>query len=220
VTGSPPADARIRVLVADDHPVFRDGIAGVLRAHPELELVGSAGDGTAALGEIRRLEPDVALVDLRLPDRNGIEIAEALERDGAPTRVIIVSAFEDGPTVYRAIAAGARAYLLKVVPGDEICETIVAVARGETVIPRSLQSGLAQQLRAQRATGGEERALTTRELDVLELAADGLSTREIADRLFLSSTTVKTHLEHIYEKLGVSSRAAAVALALRRGDLV
>jgi two-component system nitrate/nitrite response regulator NarL len=205
------------VLIADDHPLYRDGIAKVLR-HAGFDLVAEAQDGEEALEEIRRTRPDIALLDLMLPGRDGIQVLEALEREGVPTKVMIVSAYEDSAMVYRAIAAGARAYLLKLVEGDALCDAVRAVERSETVIPPRLQGALADEMRNRRERPDEPR-LTPRELEILRLAADGRSTREIADELFLAVTTVKTHLQHIYEKLDVPDRAAAVAKAMRRGWL-
>ncbi len=212
-----PADRRLRVLIADDHPLYRDGIAKVLQ-QGGLELVGSAEDGDEALAEIRRTQPDVAILDLMLPERDAIEVLEALEQEGLSTKVVIVSAYEDRGMVYRAIAAGARAYLLKLVEGETLCDAIVAVDRGETVIPPRLQGLLADELRS-RHEQSEEPRLTERELEILRLAADGRSTKEIADELFLAVTTVKTHLQHIYEKLEVPDRVAAVATVMRKGWL-
>jgi two-component system, NarL family, nitrate/nitrite response regulator NarL len=208
--------SQVRILIADDHPVYRDGVANLIALRPEFELVAQLDDGRKALDEIRRLKPDVAVVDLRLPGLDGITVVEALEREGLPTKVVILSAFEDSATVYRAIASGARAYLHKVVSGDALCGTIMAVARGETVIPAALQGGLASEIRARRERA-DDPLLTSRELEILRLAADGLTAPEIAERLVVSVTTVKTHLQHVYSKLEVSDRTAAVAQALRRG---
>jgi two-component system nitrate/nitrite response regulator NarL len=215
---NPNGRSRVQVLVADDHPVYREGIVRVFAQRPEFELVAAVGDGAEALDHIRRLQPDVAIIDLRLPDMDGIAVVDALAREGLPTRVVIVSAYEDSATVYRAIASGAMAYLQKACSGDTLAETVLAVARGETVIPPALQSGLASEIRSRR-----DRAvlptLTQREVEVLRLTAEGLSAPEIAAQLFVGVTTVKTHLQHVYEKLEVSDRAAAVAQAIRRGLL-
>jgi two-component system nitrate/nitrite response regulator NarL len=208
---------RVRVLIADDHPMFHRGVAQALSEYPEFELVSQVERADEALNEIRRLKPDVALVDLRLPDLDGIAIVEQLEREGLPTRVAIVSAYDDSATVYRAIAAGARAYLSKVCSEDVLRATIMAISRGETVIPAALHSGLAREIRARRES--DDAVLSARELEVLRLTADGLSAPEIAELLVLGVTTVKTHLQHIYAKLEVSDRAAAVAQAMRRGLL-
>jgi two-component system nitrate/nitrite response regulator NarL len=208
----------LRILIADDHPVYRDGVTRVLGQRPEFEVVAEVEDGRAAVDEIRRLQPDVAVLDLRLPGLDGVSAAAALEREGSPTKVVILSAFEDSATVYRAIASGARAYLQKVVSGETLCRTIIAVARGETVIPPALQGGLASEIRARRERA-DDPLLTKRELEILRLAAEGLSAPEIASRLVVSVTTVKTHLQHVYAKLEVSDRTAAVAQAIRRGLL-
>src|SRR4051812_22436632 len=140
-----PGTDRWRILIADDHPMYQEGVAKVLASYPELEVVAQVDLARTALEEIRRLRPHVALIDLQLPDRDGIQLVEQLEREELPTRVVIVSALEDSAMVYRAIAAGARAYLSKVSNADLLHSTIVAVARGETVIPGSLQSGLARE---------------------------------------------------------------------------
>lgn len=210
--------AAVRVLVADDHPLYRRGIADVIGRRSDLELVGEAETAQQALDEIRALQPGVAIVDLQLPDFTGIVVAEALARESSRTRVVIVSAFEDGATIYRAFAHGARAYISKVCSSQMLCDTIVAVARGESVIPPSIQSALTREIRARRDRD-DGPLLTTRELEVLRLCAEGLSAPEIARRLFLSVPTVKTHLQHLYAKLEVSDRAAAVAQGLRRGLL-
>jgi two-component system nitrate/nitrite response regulator NarL len=212
------SSARIRVLIVDDHPVYREGVIRVLERRPEIEVVGQVEAGREALAEIRRLGPDVALVDLRLPDIDGITVADVAGREAPLTKIIIVSAFQDSATVYRALASGARAYLPKVCSGDALCRTILAVARGETVIPPAVQAGVASEIRARRDRA-DKPLLTARELEVLRLAADGLSAPEIAERLMLSVTTVKTHLQNTYGKLEVTDRAAAVAQALRRGLL-
>ena len=212
------ATQRTSVLIADDHPLYHEGVAGALGASPSLEFVARVESGREAVEEIRRLQPDVALVDLRLPDLDGIGVVEVLRREGVPTRVVIISAYEDSATVYRAIAAGAYAYLSKASSAPALLQTIEAVARGETVIPSSMQAGLAEQIRA-RELAADEPALTARELEVLRLTADGLSAPEIAKELVLGVTTIKTHLHNIYGKLGVSDRAAAVATAMRRGLL-
>ena len=208
----------VRAVIADDHPVYREGLVRVFERRPEFQVVGEATAGREALDEIRRLRPDVALVDLRLPDIDGIAVTEAVEREGLGTKIIIVTAYEDSATVYRALASGVRAYLPKVCSPEALCHTVTAVARGETVIPPALQTGLAGEIRARRPQA-DEPLLTIRELEVLRLTAEGLSAPEIAERLIVGVTTVKSHLQHAYGKLGVSDRAAAVAQALRRGLL-
>jgi two-component system nitrate/nitrite response regulator NarL len=212
------AAAVVRVLIADDHPVYRAGVAAFIERRADMELVCQVGNGEQALAEISRTSPDVALIDLRLPGIDGIEVIDILGRELAPTKGIIVSAYQDGATVYRAIAAGARAYLPKIASGDVLCSTIRAVADGRTVIPTDLQTGFAEVLRSRRNVQGDP-VLTRRELEILQLTSEGGSIKDIASELFVGVTTVKTHLQHIYEKLGVTDRAAAVAKALRTGLL-
>jgi two-component system nitrate/nitrite response regulator NarL len=207
--------ARIVVFVAEDHPVYRDGVVEAISARPDLELAGSCGDGRAALEQIRTLGPDVALLDLKMPELTGIEVITALERDGIDTRVVLLSAYTDGALVYEAVAAGAAGYLTKDSGRQAICDALIAVARGETVFSPQLQSSLADQVRLRRTADAGPK-LTPREREILVLTAEGRSAREIGEQLFLSPTTVKTHLGNLYEKLGVSDRAAAVAEAMRR----
>ena len=207
----------VRVLVADDHPMYRAGTVRAIAAWSELEVVAEAGDGVAALELIRSTTPDVALVDLRLPGLDGFGIAAAVERDGLATRVLILSAFGDEELVYRAIEAGAVGYLTKDAGADELARAILHASRGGTVLGPELASAVASQIRERART--DIPVLTDREQEVLALLCEGLSAPQIAERLFLGTATVKTHLAHLYGKLGVSDRAAAVAVALRRGML-
>ncbi len=217
-TGPGTAARSVRVVIADDHPLYRQGAAGLIASCPELDLVGEAGSGQEAVNAIRALTPDVAVVDLGLPDFDGIAVLGMLEREGSPTRVVIVSASEDGATIHRAFAHGARAWVPKVAAAAVLCETLLTVARGESVILPSIQSALTRELRARRDRS-DEPLLTARELEILRMCADGLSSPDIAAALFVSVPTVKTHLQHVYAKLEVSDRAAAVAQAMRRGML-
>lgn len=208
----------LRVLVADDHPVFRDGLLRLLTGRHGIAAVVTAATGRDALARIRDSAPDVAVLDLRLPDMDGIAVLESMQRERLPTRALIVSAYDDSATVYRAIASGARAYLPKATSGDTICDAVFAVARGDTMLPAGVQDSLASEIRMRRNVG-DRPALSPRELDILRLAADGHPTAEIARQLHISAATVKTHLQHVFEKLEVSDRAAAVAQAMRRGLL-
>jgi two-component system nitrate/nitrite response regulator NarL len=207
----------IRVFVADGHPLYREGVTRVVRQRPELDLVGSSGEGRAALQSIRELAPDVAVLELRMPGLDGIAITQAAQRDGLPTRVLVLSASTDGPTVYDAISAGAYAYLCKDAGGKTIGDAIVSVGRGETVLSSRLQTDLVAQVRGRRHE--QRTTLTSREQEILACVARGCSAPNIASELFLSPATVKTHLTNLYAKLGVSERAAAVAEAMRRGLL-
>ena len=209
--------SRTTVFVADDHPVFRDGLVRALKTRPEFELVGAAGDGREALDAIKRLTPAVALLDMKMPGLDGGAIAHALRRDGLPTRVVLISAHAPSELIYRAISLGAAAYLSKEASREEICDTVAAVARGETRLSPEIQGELVRQI--QMRAVDERPVLSPREREVLELIAEGLSAPDIGKRLHVSPATVKTHLQGLYEKLGVSDRAAAVASAMRTGLL-
>lgn len=205
---------RVRVYVADDHPVYREGVARAVKERPDLELVGQASDGRQALAEIREEQPDVAVLDVKLPGLSGTEVLGALNRDAAKTRVVVLSAYLESSLVYEAIAVGAAAYLSKDSARHVICDTISRVARGETILAPEIQEGLAAEVRLR--TSDDRPALTVREKEILALTAEGCSAPEIGRRLHLSPTTVKTHLQHLYDKLDVSDRAALVAAAMRR----
>ncbi len=206
----------VTVILADDHPVFRDGLKGLLVGAGSVVLA-EVGDGRAALGAIREHRPQVAVIDLQLPDIDGATVIDFVRRERLPTRVLMLSARTDSAVVYRCIELGAAGYLPKLTAGDDICAAIHALARGESVVPPELQAGLASEIRLRRAD--DRPLLTPRELDIIRLAADGHSNAEIGLRLHVSTATVKTHLQHIFEKLEVSDRSAAVAQAFRRGLL-
>jgi two-component system nitrate/nitrite response regulator NarL len=203
------------VYIAEDHPVFREAVARAIKARADFELVGMAGDGRSALTEIRSLEPDVAILDQRLPELDGAGIIRAVVRDELPTRVVMLSADSSSALVYDVMKLGVTAFLTKAATLNEICDAVAAVARGQTILAPEVQSGLVNELR--------ERAdvprplLTQRELEVLELIAEGLSNPDIGLRLYISASTVKTHVKSILEKLAIKDRAAAVAEAMRRG---
>jgi two-component system, NarL family, nitrate/nitrite response regulator NarL len=209
---------RTTVIVADDHPLFREAVARAVRRRPELELLGVATDGREALAAIGRLAPAVAVLDLRMPGLDAIDILNAVTRDQLATRVLIVSATGDPELVYRAVQGGAGGYFLKEADGDEILDAVAAVARGRTVIDPALQTAVFDQVRL-RAPREDRPILTAREREVLALTAEGLSAPQIGERLIVALPTVKTHQARLYEKLGVSERAAAVAEAMRRGLL-
>jgi len=209
---------RISVVVADDHPFFREGIERAVRERPELQLVGVAADGRQALDRIRELMPCVAVLDLRLPRLDGLQVLNAVVRDGVPTRVLILSASADPELVYRAVQAGAAGYFRKEADREAILNGITAAAGGRTAIERELQSGVFEQIRV-RGTGDDRPLLTTREREVLDLMAEGMSGPQIAEKLIVALSTVKTHQARLYQKLDVSERAAAVAEAMRRGLL-
>jgi two-component system nitrate/nitrite response regulator NarL len=205
------------VFVADDHPVFREGLVRALRSRAEFDVVGEAGDGRAALDEIRKLVPAVALLDVKMPGLDGTQIAHALKRDGLETRVVLLSAHAPSDLIYRAIAMGAAAFVSKEASRDEICDTVAAVGRGETRLAPDVQAELVRQI--QMRAVDDRPVLSPREREVLVMIAEGLSAPDVAGRLQVSPATVKTHLQTLYEKLGVSDRAAAVARAMRLGLL-
>jgi two-component system, NarL family, nitrate/nitrite response regulator NarL len=209
---------RVTVLVADDHPIYREGIVRAIKERPDLDLVGEAGDGREALDELKRLAPTVAVLDIRMPIMDGTQVLSAIRRDGLETKVLFLSAFMEPELAYKTVAAGARGYLSKESSRQEVCEAIAEIARGGTALAAAAQAGLAQQIQERERTGGPPR-LTEREQEVLQLVSEGLSAPDIGKRIHLSTTTVKSHLHSLYEKLGVSDRAAAVAEAMRRGML-
>jgi two-component system nitrate/nitrite response regulator NarL len=206
---------RIKVVVAEDHPIYREAVARMLRHRREFELTASCSDGHGALAAIEATSPDVALLDVRMPGRTGIEVLRHLRDGKYETRVVMLSAVDDGSVMYEAIAEGAAAYLGKDADHAQVCDVLLAVAAGRTVLPADAHEKLASEIRRQAKP--HVPALTPRELDVLRLATEGHTAREIGDQLIVSTATVKTHLQHIYEKLGVSDRASAVAEAIRRG---
>lgn len=203
------------VVIADTHPVFRDGLAAALDRHHALKTVATAGTGDEALAEVRRLRPDVLVIDLDLPGLRGIAVLRSIAADSLPTACLAISSAVDRNLIYDAISAGARSYLSKVENSETLCEAVAAVAAGRTYWPPEIQELLAHEIRG-RGTGAEGAELSPREVEILKLVADGLSTSEIAGRIHLSAATVKTHLHRSFGKLGVNDRAAAVAEALRR----
>jgi two-component system, NarL family, nitrate/nitrite response regulator NarL len=206
---------KVRVVVADDHPLYREGVVRALSGSGQVEIVAEAGDGRAALAEIEQHEPDVALLDYKLPGLDGVAITHAVVRDGLSTRVLLLSAFTESGVVYKALETGAAGFVPKEARREQIVDAVLACARGENVLPTDLASGLVSEIRLRAVDDAP--ALTERESQILRLIAKGKSLPDIAGELFLGVTTVKTHVQHLYEKLGVSDRAAAVAEAMRRG---
>ncbi|GGR52252.1 DNA-binding NarL/FixJ family response regulator [Nocardioides luteus] len=204
----------ISIVVADDHPVVRDGVVGVLLAQG-FEVVGQAGDGEEALGLVETLDPDVLVLDLRMPGTSGVEVIERLRAKESRTGVLVLTTFDTDTDVVAAIEAGATGYLLKDAPTTDLVEAVRATAAGETVLSPAVATRLASRLRSP----GPSAQLSQREREVLTLVARGTTNRAIAASLFVSEATVKTHLGHIFDKLGVTDRAAAVARAYDRGIL-
>jgi two-component system, NarL family, nitrate/nitrite response regulator NarL len=207
----------VRVLVADDHPVYREGVARAISERSGLELVGVAADGREAMAGIRDLVPDVAVLDVRMPGLSGIDIVAEIARERIPTRVLLLSAQSAEQLIFDGVSVGASGYLLKDSDRSDICAAVEAIAAGRAVLAPEAQTALAQGVRLRGASQGP--AISEREREVLALTADGLSAPQIGARLHLSPATVKSHLQNVYEKLGVSDRAAAVATAIRLGLL-
>jgi DNA-binding NarL/FixJ family response regulator len=213
-------DASITLLIADDHPVVRDGLSGMFATDPGFEVLGEAADGAEAVRLARALRPDVVLMDLRMPGMDGVSAIAELARLGVPSRVLVLTTYDTDSYVLPAIEAGATGYLLKDAPQAELLRAVRAAANGEAVLAPSVAARLMSRVRTPsvpNAAGAE--SLSAREVEILELVAAGNTNKEAAARLFISEATVKTHLLHIYAKLGVSDRAAAVAEGFRKGLL-
>lgn len=199
----------IRLLCVDDHPLLREGIAAIINHQPDMQLVAEATNGGEALLKFREHQPDVTLMDLRLPDMSGIDALISIRAEHPAAHVIMLTTFEGDVEMQRALQAGARGYLLKSMPPKELVEAIRQVHAGRKRIPPELAAQLAEHM-------GEEE-LTPRELEVLQHIAGGNRNRDIAERLFITEETVKVHVKHLMEKLGASDRTQAVAIAVRRG---
>jgi two-component system nitrate/nitrite response regulator NarL len=211
------SERRIEVVVIDDHPFFRDGISRGLTNSGLITVVGEAENGRDGLAAIAEHRPAVAVVDYQLPDLDGIAVAQAVIRDGLPTRVLLLSAITDSPVVFRALEVGASGYLSKDSKRAEIVDAVLSVASGRTVVPPELAGSLAQEIRLRAQPSAP--VLSEREMQVLRGFARGQSIPQLAKEPYIGASTVKTHTQRLYEKLGVSDRAAAVAEAMRRGLL-
>lgn len=213
----------ITLLIVDDHPVVRDGLRGMFTAagpgaaEPGFDVLGEAADGVEAVELALRLDPDVVLMDLRMPGGSGVDAIAELTRRGARSRVLVLTTYDTDTDTLPAIEAGATGYLLKDAPREELFAAVRAAAEGRTVLSPAVASRLVSRVRTPAAPAGE--TLSAREREVLELVAKGTSNRAVAAELFISEATVKTHLTHIYGKLGVKDRAAAVAVGYDRGIL-
>jgi len=217
MSGGVSAEETIRLLIVDDHPVVRDGLSGMLGGEPGFEVLGQAADGERAVTLAAALEPDVILMDLRMPRLDGVGAIAELARRGCSARVLVLTTYDTDDDVLPAIEAGATGYLLKDAPRDELLRAVRAAARGEAVLSPTVATRVLGQVRA--PAPDPQQQLSPRELEVLQLVARGTTNRDAAARLFVSEATVKTHLLHIYAKLGVNDRAAAVAEAFERGLL-
>jgi len=199
----------IRILSVDDHPLLREGLAAMINSRPDMVIVAQASNAQEAIQQFRKHLPDVTLMDLRLPDRSGIEALIDIRAEFPEARVIMLTTFEGDVEIQRALEAGARGYVLKSMPPKELFEVIVQVHAGKKRIPTQIAAQLAEHL--------SDEALTTREIEVLGLIAGGNRNRDIAEKLFIAEETVKVHIKHIMDKLGASDRTQAVAIGVRRG---
>ncbi|WP_134731038.1 response regulator [Amycolatopsis nivea] len=204
----------ISLLIVDDHPVVRDGLRGMFGADPRFEVVGEAADGATAITAGEQLRPDVILMDLRMPGTGGVTAIKELAKRGVPARILVLTTYDTDSDVLPAIEAGATGYLLKEAPREELFRAVEAAAQGQAVLSPTVATRLMGQLRQPAAD-----LLSEREIEVLQLIAKGASNRRAAEQLFISQATVKTHLLHVYAKLGVNDRAAAVAAGFAQGYL-
>ena len=202
----------IRILIADDHPVVREGLVGMLEGQSDFEVVGVADDGDRAVTLYDDLAPDVILMDLQMPGLDGVGAIQKIKSKTDAAHILVLTTYDSDADILRAIEAGATGYLLKDTPRDELFRAIRATASGESVLAPSVATRLMSRMRAP-----SEEKLSAREIEVLELVAKGYSNKEVGKALHISTATVKTHLIHIYNKLGVDDRTAATTTAIERG---
>jgi DNA-binding NarL/FixJ family response regulator len=204
----------IRILLVDDHPVVRAGIEGILNSQPDIEVVGEASDGVEAICLNQTLQPDVILMDLQMPKMDGVTAIKAIHEQANPPHILVLTTYDTDADIVQAIQAGATGYLLKDTPREDFFAAVRQVAQGASVLTPVVASRLMARMRAP-----AEEQLSDREIEVLTLVSQGHSNKDIAKQLHISTATVKTHLIHIYGKLGVSDRTAAVTTALEKGIL-
>jgi len=202
-------EARIRVLSVDDHALLREGIATIINSQPDMVMVSQASGGNEAIQQYRELQPDITLMDLRLPDLSGIDALIAIRTEFPEARVIMLTTFEGDVEIQRSLEAGARGYLLKNMPPNELVQVIRQVHAGKKRVPPEVAATLAEHM--------SDESLTTREVEVLQQVAGGNRNRDIAEKLYISEETVKVHVKHIMDKLGAKDRTQAIAIAVRRG---
>src|SRR5579859_3854246 len=207
----------IRILIVDDHPVVREGISAMLAREPDLQVVGEARDGIDAIDKARQLHPDVVLMDLQMPRLDGAEAIRRIRSDDPSINFIVLTTFDSDEFIFKGIEAGARGYLLKDAPRDDLFRAVRAVYRGESLIQPAVATKLLNRFAELSRRGPAEDTLSAREIEVLQLMSRRAPNKEIARRLFISESTVKTHVTNIFQKLGANDRTEAVTLALQRG---
>lgn len=202
----------VKVLISDDHPVVRAGLRGMLSGEPDFEVVGEAVNGIEAVRQTGALGPDVVLMDLRMPEMDGVEAIDRIHTDYPETRILVLTTYESDADVFRALAKGADGYMLKDAPREDLFEAIRETAVGKSPLNPEVAARLVRRVREP-----ADELLSVREIEILELVAQGESNKDIAKRLWISAATVKSHVLHIFKKLGVTDRTAAVTVALKRG---
>jgi len=204
--------AQIQILIVDDHPVVREGLAGMLTGQADMAVAGMAADGAEAVALDARLSPDVVLMDLRMPGLDGVGAIQAIKEQRPSANILVLTTYDSDADIVRAVEAGATGYLLKDPPREELFRAVRAASRGESVLAPAVAARLMTRMRAP-----AEENLSAREIEVLQLVAAGNNNQQIGKALHVSTATIKTHLIHIFEKLGVGDRTSAVRVALERG---
>lgn len=207
----------MKVLIADDHPVVREGLSAMLSRQPDIEVVGEAENGRECVEKTRKLRPDIVLMDLRMPEMDGVEAMRQIAATNPEVRFIVLTTYDNDEYIFKGIEAGARAYLLKDSPREELFKAIRAVHRGESLIQPAVAGKVLDRFAELSRQVQAPEALSDREVEVVKLMAEGTSNKEIAVSLHISESTVKTHIQTIFQKLGVSDRTGAVTQAIRKG---
>lgn len=207
----------IKILIADDHPVVREGLSAMLSKEQDIQVVGEAGNGAEAINKAKELQPDIVLMDLRMPEVDGVEAMRQIGTENPDIKFIVLTTYDNDEYIFKGIEAGARAYLLKDAPREELFKAIRAVYRGESLIQPAIAGKVLERFAELSRQARVPDALSERELEVLRLMAKGAANKEIAAGLYISESTVKTHIQSIFQKLGVSDRTEAVTRAIRQG---
>ena len=207
---------KVRLLVADDHPVLREGLVAALNTQPDFEVIGEAGNGTEAVESVARLKPDVVLLDLEMPEMDGVEALRRIQEHNAEVRVIVFTAFDTDERILAAVQAGARGYILKGVPRDQIFDAVRVVHLGESLLQPVVAMKLLRQMSQNAESANQSTPVTPRELEVLGLLVQGLQNKEIANRLQIAERTVKFHVGSILSKLNAGNRTEAATIAIQR----